>query len=316
MTPAGRPRIAVSACLLGQPVRFDGGHRRDRFVTEDLAPWVEFVPVCPEVEVGLGVPRETLRLVQTPAGVRLVAPRSGLDHTDRLAGYARARLTELRAAGVTGFLLKSGSPTCGLDRVRVYGPTGHVVGRARGRFAASLLAGWPDLPVEEEGRLRDPVLREHFLERVFALWTWQQFASQPVRPRDLVRFHMEEKLRLLAHDPARAAWLGRLVAEAARDPSALTRYGAVYAAALARPVTRARHVNVLQHAAGVLRRVLGPALRADLSEAIDAYRRGWVPLAVPVRLIRAWARAFGPAWLGAQRYLVPYPDALGLRNAV
>lgn len=314
MKAPARPRVAVSACLLGHEVRYNGGHQRDRFLCDQLAPWVEFVPVCPEVEIGLGTPRETLRLVRTDRGVRLVAPQSGQDHTDQLEEYARTRIEQLRALGICGFVLKRDSPSCGLDRIRVYSQTGAVVARDRGRFAAALLHSWPQLPVEEEGRLRDPVLREHFVERVFALWEWQRFASTRVRPADLVRFHTAEKLRLLAHDPGRAVRLGRLVAQP--HPQAIELYGALYAEALARPVTRARHVNVLQHAAGVLRAFLSPAERREVHDALEGYRRGWLPLVVPVRLLRAFARAANLAWLECQRYWAPYPDELGLRNAL
>ncbi len=308
------PRIGVSACLLGQAVRFDAGHRRDSFLCQELSPWVEFVPVCPEVEMGLGVPRPTLRLIRTDGGVRLVTGASGGDHSERLREFAVRRIAQLRQLGLCGFVLKSQSPTCGLERVRVYSPQGQVVGRDRGRFAAALLESWPELPVEEEGRLRDPVLREHFLERVFALWSWQMFAAGQPGRRELVRFHTEEKLRLLAHDPARAAHLGRVVAQNARG--ALETYGVLYLQALSRPVSRARHLNVLQHAAGMLRRVLRPAERQEVNEVLEGYRRGWLPLVVPVRLLRALARTYDHAWLRAQRYWSPYPDELGLRNAL
>lgn len=314
MNALGRPRVAVSACLLGNPVRHNAGHQRDRFVCDQLAPWVEFVPICPEVEMGLGTPRETLRLVRLEGEVRLVASRSGQDFTDRAREHARTRVEQLRALGICGLILKRDSPSCGLDRVRVYAQNGAVVGRDRGRFAAAVVDAWPDLPVEEDGRLRDPALREHFVERVFALWEWQKFAAEAVRPADLVRFHTAEKLRLLAHDPARAAELGRLVATG--HPKAVARYGALYAEALARPATRPRHVNVLQHAAGILRGSLSPAERREVHDALEGYRRGWLPLVAPVRLLRTFARAAGLPWLECQRYWAPYPDQLGLRNSL
>lgn len=314
MTSAAKPRVAVSACLLGHPVRFNGGHQRDPFLCEQLAPWVNFVPVCPEIEIGLGTPRETLRLVRTEEGVRLVAPRSGQDYTEPLQEHARVRAQQLRALGICGFLLKSGSPSCGLHRVRLYSREGTVVSRGRGIFAAILRQQFPHLPTEEEGRLRDPVLREHFVEQVFAIWQWQNFTSRPVRPGDLVRFHTSEKLRLLAHDPARAAFLGRLVAQP--QPQAVQRYGDIYAEALARPVPRSRHFNVLQHAAGILRTFLAPTERREVHDALEGYRQGWLPLVVPVHLLRAFARAANVSWLAGQSYWSPYPEELGLRNAL
>ncbi|MCS7235093.1 MAG: DUF523 and DUF1722 domain-containing protein [Armatimonadota bacterium] len=310
-----RPRIAVSACLLGQPVRFDGGHRKNRLLYE-LQNWVEFVPLCPEVEAGLGVPRSPVRLVRTPLGNRLVSPRSGEDLTERIRAHAQTRVDALRAMGVVGAILQGDSPTCAPFRARVYDPSGRVTSHAPGAFAAFLRAAWPHLPVESEGRLRDPVLREHFLAQVFALHRWQRFVRSGPRPSDLVWFHTREKLMLLAHSPARAAQLGRLVAGLDRAEDALEAYGTVFAEALATRATRARHVNVLLHAAGMLRDVLTPTERHELHESIDAYRSGWVPLVVPVRLVRAWVRRAGPSWLRDQTYLAPYPDALGLRNAV
>lgn len=314
----GPIRVGVSACLLGQEVRFDGGHKRDTFLTTGLGPFVEWVPVCPEVDIGLGIPRDTLRLVGDEDAPRLVVQRSGEDLTERMQRYAADKVRELEALRLDGYVLKRASPSCGLFRVRVYHPNGIPQAGGRGIFAQELARRLPMLPIEEEGRLTDPSLRENFIERVFAAARWRAFVARRPRTRDLVAFHAAEKFAILAHSPARYGELGRLVATVGRTLTrdTLDQYGRLLMEARASRATRARHANVLQHLAGFFKRHLGPDERAELVEIIEDYRAGLVPLVVPITLIRHHVRRFAIAYLADQTYLSPHPKELMLRNHV
>lgn len=323
--PADEVRIGVSACLLGEPVRFDGGHRRDRFVTDTLARFVTFVPVCPEMELGLGAPRETLRLVAAADGgpPRLVAPGSGADHTAAMTAYAAARVAALEGLGLSGYLLKKDSPSCGLERVRVYEANGMPSRGGVGVFAAALVAGAPLLPVEEDGRLHDPRLRENFFERVFAYARLRGLFGPAGTPRawtvaELVAFHSREKLLLLAHAPEVYRQLGRLVAAPhARPREELAReYQATFMTGLRELATRGRHVNVLQHMVGYVSDALEADERAELAQVIEEYRAELVPLIVPVTLVKHHVRRQRVEYLAGQSYLQPHPKELLLRNHV
>jgi len=316
--PPRKIRLGVSACLLGQEVRYDGGHKRDAFLTDVLGAFVEWVPVCPEVEVGLGVPRPPIRLVGTPAAPRLVVEKTGEDLTARMRRWASGRIGELEALGLHGYVLKRGSPSCGLVRVRVYGEDGTPGRVGRGVFAAALTKALPLLPVEEEGRLTDAGIRESFIERVFAAARWQAFTASRPRVRDLVAFHTAHKFAVLAHSPRDYTVLGRLVAGAGPRLAAetLATYGTRFMQALAVRATRARHVNVLQHLAGFLKRELSDDERAELVEVIAEYRRELVPLVVPLTLLKHHVRRLGLAYLADQVYLNPHPKELMLRNHV
>lgn len=316
--PPRKIRLGVSACLLGQEVRYDGGHKRDAFLTDILGPLVEWVPVCPEVEIGLGVPRPPIRLVGDPTAPRLVVEKTAEDLTARMRRWASGRIGELDALGLHGYVLKRGSPSCGLLRVRVYGEDGTPGRVGRGVFAAALTDALPLLPVEEEGRLSDAGIRESFIERVFAAARWQAFVASRPRARDLVAFHAAHKFAILAHSPRDYTELGRLVAGAGPRLAAetLATYGTRFMQALAIRATRARHVNVLQHLAGFLKRALGGDERAELGEVIAEYRRGLVPLVVPLTLLKHHVRRLGLAYLADQVYLNPHPKELMLRNHV
>jgi len=311
-------RIGVSSCLLGNLVRYDGGHKRNQFLTETLSPFVRWVPVCPEVELGLGVPRETVRLEEGANGMRLVAPRSGTDHTAAMRRYAHARVADLAREDLCGYVLKKNSPSCGMERVKVYGSAGPPKPRGRGLFAEVLLEALPHLPVEEEGRLNDPRLRENFIERVFAYRRLRTLFKHRWALADLIAFHTAHKLQLLAHSPSRYQTLGRLVAGAKSLPRPVlrSRYAAAFMLALASPATTARHVNVLHHIVGHLRSRLDDASRLELLEVIRGYRAGHVPLVVPLTLIRHHVRHLGIAYLQGQIYLDPHPRELMLRNHV
>lgn len=307
-----RPRIGVSACLLGAPVRFDGGHKRDDFITKELARFVDFVPVCPEMDLGLGAPRESLRLVGRAADPKLVAPRSGNDYTDAMRALAERRSEAIAGWSLDGFVFKKDSPSCGVWRVRVYGPSGTPTRDGRGLFAAALLRQHSLLPVEEEGRLRDPRLRDNFLVRIFMHHRLTRLFHPRWRQAELVRFHASTKLLLLAHSTERYRQLGRLVATATgRQRIAVQEeYRRGVLEALAVVPSRGKHVNVLEHLAGFLRDRSSPDERAELRETIEAYRREEVPLAVPLTLVRHHVRHHRIEYLEAQLYLMPFPRAL------
>jgi len=315
MAPPPCVRLGVSACLLGERVRYDGGHKRDAFLTDVLDPYVEWVPVCPEVEIGLGVPRPTLRLAGSPKAPRLVQEAGGEDLTARMRDYAGARVRELARLELDGYVLKRASPSCGLVRVRVYREPGAPSAEGRGLFAAALVGQMPMLPVEEEGRLTDPGLRENFIERVFAMARWRAFLAARPRARDLVAFHAAQKYAVLAHSPAHYTRLGRLVATAGRALR-LQEYGRLLMEALAVQATRGRHANVLRHLAGYVKRDVAAEDRAELGEVIEEYRRGLVPLIVPITLVRHHVRRLALGYLADQVYLNPHPKELMLRNRV
>ncbi len=319
--PRVRLRLGVSACLLGRNVRYDGQHKRSALLVDVLGPFVEWVPVCPEVEVGMGVPREPIRLVGSAAAPRLVAERTGKDHTDAMLRFAEARVRALEPLGLDGWVTKKDSPSCGLERVRVHGARGGPPRRdGVGLFVRVLVDRMPLLPVEEEGRLEDPALRESFVERIFAYARWKA-ARAGMRRGDLVRFHAAHKLALLAHRPAAYRALGALVAGVGRGAVATTAdaYAARFMAALKVPATRGRHANVLQHAAGYLAALLDRDDRRELTGAIADYARGRAPRVVPLTLLRHHVRrhagARGIDWLAGQSYLDPDPEELMLRNA-
>jgi uncharacterized protein YbgA (DUF1722 family)/uncharacterized protein YbbK (DUF523 family) len=311
-------RVGVSACLLGQEVRHDGGHKRDAYVADTLARYFRFVPVCPELDIGLGVPRETLRLVRDSKNVRMLAPASGIDHTTRMRDYARRRVRELEALGLSGYILKKNSPSCGMTRVRTYTAGGMPAPSDRGLFADALMTSMPLLPVEEEGRLNDPRLRENFIVRVFAFHRVVSLFDTRWRIAELVAFHASEKLLLMAHDPERQRTLGRIVAAAkATDRSRLrAAYTEGFMQALSRPAGPKRHTNTLQHMLGYLREHLGQAERAQVLESIEEYRLGFVPLVVPLTLIRHYVKLLKLDYLESQTYLSPHPKELALRNHV
>ena len=312
-------RIGISSCLLGDEVRFDGGHKRDPFLTETLGRFVEWVRVCPEVEVGMGVPRETLRLVRAGGDTRMMTTRTGVDYTDRMRAFAARRTKELDGLDLRGYILKKDSPSCGMERVKVYDSGGQMPARTGvGTYAAVLKERFPALPIEEEGRLQDPVLRENFIERVFAYARLRELFDGRWTVNALIAFHTAHKMALLAHSTPAYHELGRLVASAKSMPRAelRRRYEDLFMRTLARPATTARHTNVLMHMAGHLKTLLDGDARRELADCIDEYRRELVPLVVPLTLLRHYVRAHRVAYLAGQTYLEPHPRELMLRNHV
>ena len=321
-TAGSRVKIGISACLLGQAVRFDGGHKRDRFLTDVLGPHVEWIPICPEVEMGLGTPRETLRLVRVPeaSGLRMITTRTGVDHTDGMNRWANRRLAALLRdePDLCGYVLKKDSPSCGMERVKTFSTSGMPERNGRGLFATSLIERFPNLPVEEEGRLTDPRLRENFIERVFAFRRLKDLFAPGWTLGRLVRFHTALKMTLLSHSTTRYHELGRMVAEGQKMPRRALQasYERLFMGTLAIVATPRRHANVLMHMMGHLKKTLDAGSKEELLQAIEDYRTGLVPLVVPITLIRHHVRVHGIEYLAGQTYLEPHPRELMLRNHV
>ena len=316
--PAPEIRVGVSHCLLGANVRYDGAHARDRYLTDVLAEHFTLVPVCPEAEVGMGIPRETVRLEGDPEAPRMVAPRSGADWTARMNAYAARRVRELAQDELCGFVFKKNSPSCGVFRVKLYGDKGPPQRQGRGLFAAEYARRNPLVPIEEEGRLNDPVLRENFIERVFALHRLKGLFAGRWKRGEVVAFHSREKYLLMAHSPKHYKQLGQLVAAVADHTPAAFRdlYMEGFMAALAAHATPRRHVNALQHLAGYLRTVIGEPERKRILALIEDYREGLVPLVVPMTLLRHYVELNEVPYVGEQTYLNPHPRELMLRNHV
>lgn len=311
-------RLGVSACLLGEAVRFNGGHKRDRFLSDTLGTWVEWVPVCPEVDVGMGIPRPTIRLDDEGEGPRLVEPKSGHDYTDAMNRYSRGKLKELGLAGLDGYVLKRASPSCGMERVKVYQGKALLHTNGVGLFAERLIEAAPTLPLEEEGRLNDAVLRENFIERIFSRNRWRVLLKERLTRRRLVAFHTAHKLLLWSHNEAGMRRLGRLLGEAGTlpDQELFSRYEAELQTIMKSRATKKRHTNVLHHALGYLKRFLDPQDKRELLAAIDDYRIGLLPLVVPVTLLRFNIRRHEIEYLLGQLYFDPHPKELLLRNHV
>lgn len=311
-------RILISACLLGDRVRYDGGHKRDGFLVETLGKLVEWVPVCPEVECGLPTPREPMRLAGSPSSPRLVGSRSGFDHTDRMVRWTRNRLRELARMGLCGYICKKDSPSSGMARVKVHDGSGAPSGAGAGLFTGAFMERFPLVPVEEEGRLNGPVLREVFIEKVFTLRRFRDRAARGRTLGGLVEFHTDHKLLLLAHGRQRYAELGRLVARGKQVPldELYERYQRLLLEALSAKPTPKKRSDVLLHMAGHLRGLLAPDETRELLETVDLYRQGRIPLVVPVTLFRHHVRRHGVPYLARQTFLNPHPIELMLRNHV
>jgi uncharacterized protein YbgA (DUF1722 family)/uncharacterized protein YbbK (DUF523 family) len=311
-------RVGISSCLLGEKVRFDGGHKLDTLIAETLGRHFEWIPVCPEMEIGLGAPRESLRLIESAGSPRLMATKSGTDHTPAMTSWAERRLEELERLNLHGYILKKDSPSCGMERVRVYGQGGMALRTGSGIYAAMLMRRFPMLPVEEEGRLHDMNIRENFIERVFSYHRWQEFVKTRPRPRDLVDFHTRHKLTISAHADELYRRLGRLVGDMGKRkmPDAIEEYGRLFMEALRLRATTRKHANILYHILGFLKNEIDASDKAELVGSIEDYRKELVPLVVPMALLQHHLRRHPVPWVQAQTYLNPYPAELMLRNHV
>jgi uncharacterized protein YbgA (DUF1722 family)/uncharacterized protein YbbK (DUF523 family) len=313
-----RIRLGISTCLLGEKVRFDGGHKLDPFLTDTLGQYVEYVPVCPEVECGFGIPRESFRLVGEPEIPRLVTTRTHVDHTDRMVQWARMRVQEMEKEDLRGYIFKSGSPSSGMERVKVYDRNGVPAKVGVGIFARVFMEHFPLLPVEEEGRLHDPKLRENFIERIFTLKRWREAIEEEKRVKSLIDFHTQHKLLLLSHSPKHHQMMGKLVAKAKEIPrkDLQEEYQRLLLEAFSLKTSPNKNSNVLQHMLGYFKDQLSADEKRELLEIVDRYRQGLVPLIVPITLVNHYVRKYDQPYLKDQAYLHPHPVELQLRNHV
>jgi uncharacterized protein YbgA (DUF1722 family)/uncharacterized protein YbbK (DUF523 family) len=309
-------RLGVSACLLGEPVRYDGGHKLDRFITGTLGTYVEFVPVCPEVEAGFGVPRETMHLEGDPAVPRLVTSRTKRDVTDQMLTWAHRRVADLEKEDLCGFIFKSKSPSSGMARVNILNDKAMPEQKGVGVFALVFMCHFPLLPVEDEGRLHDDKLRENFIESIFTLRRWRECLSQKKSRGRLVDFHTKHKLLVMSHSVEHYRSMGRLVADTKAVPvdKLFDTYQGLLMEALRFKTTIKKNANVLQHMMGYFKKQLSADEKQELLEIVDHYRKGDVPLIVPVTLINHYVRKYDQPYLKEQVYLQPHPIELQLRN--
>ncbi|RJQ53821.1 MAG: DUF1722 domain-containing protein [Desulfobacteraceae bacterium] len=309
-------KIGISSCLLGNLVRWNAGHKLDRYLTDTLGQFVEYVPVCPEVEAGFGVPRESFRLVGDPENPRLITFKSKTDHTDRMTRWAERRVTELQKEDLCGFIFKSDSPSSGMERVKVYSEKGMPEKKGVGIFARVYMKNFPGIPVEDDGRLHDPAIRENFIERIFTLKRWRNDAAESPDLGNLVDFHTRHKLLILSHSQKYYRQMGKLVADGRM--MALQKlydsYERLLMEALSLKTTVKKNTNVLQHLMGYFKKQLTADEKQELLEVFEQYRSGFTPLIVPLTLINHYVRKYDQPYLKMQIYLNPHPVELKLRT--
>ena len=310
--------LGISSCLLGNPVRYDGGHKLDHFLVDTLGQYVDWVPVCPEVESGLPVPREAMHLVGDPESPRLVTVRTGKDHTARMRKWAKKEVAELEQKDLCGFVFKSRSPSSGMRGVKIYNEAGTPYATGSGIFAHAFVKEFPLLPVEDEGRMHDPGLRENFIERVFVYRRWQEYRRKDGSLGGLVAFHTDHKYLVMAHSQKHYMALGKMVAagKSARCDRLHADYLETLMEGLQLLATPKKNTNVLQHMAGYFKDKISAEEKKELLEVIVSYHDGLVPLIVPITLLKHYVRKYKEAYLGRQVYLNPHPLELMLRNHV
>ena len=311
-------KLGISSCLLGENVRYDGGHKLDHYIRETLGRYVDWAPVCPEVEYGLPVPREAMHLAGTSEGPRLVTSRTGVDHTDGMKRWAARRLDELGKEGLCGFIFKSRSPSSGMRGVKVYNPSGVPLRTGVGIFAGAFMERFPLIPAEDDGRLQNPALRENFIEKVFVFRRWKEVLRSGGKRKDLVSFHTDHKLLILSHGTSHYRTLGSLVANAKRyRPEKLhSEYIEHLMEGLTLLSTAKKNTNVLDHMRGYFKKVISSDEKQELLDVIGDYHKGLVPLIVPLTLIKHYVRKCDDHYLARQYYLNPHPAELMLRNHV
>ena len=313
-----RVRLGISSCLLGNAVRWNSGHKMDRYLTRTLGQFVDYVPVCPEVEAGFGVPRESMRLVGDPENPRLITFKTKTDNTDQMLRWARGRVKELEKEDLHGFIFKSDSPSSGMIRVKVYTEKGMPVKKGVGMFAREFMNHFPLIPAEDDGRLHDPNIRENFIERIFALQRWRQTIANGKKMGNLVDFHTRNKLLILSHSQKHSRLMGKLVAAGKQMPmeELFAEYEALLMEALALKTTPKKNLNVLQHLMGYFKKQLSRDEKQELLELFEQYHQEFVPLVVPITLINHFVRKYDQQYLKLQTYLNPHPVELKLRTHV
>lgn len=311
-------KLGISSCLLGQKIRYDGGHKLDPFLTDTVGQYVEYVPVCPEVECGFGIPREALRLAGDPESPRLITTNTHKDFTELMARWAKKRIIELAKADLWGFIFKSKSPSCGMERVTVYNERGIPVKKGSGIFARIFMEHFPQIPVEDEDHLHAPKLRENFIERIFIQKRWREVLAKKWSIGNIVEFHAEHKLLILSHSERHFRSMGKIVVIGNELPikELYEKYEARLMEALKLKTTPRKNIQVLQHLMDYFKRQLSADERQELVGVIHQYREGYVPLIVPITLINHYVREYKQPYLGKQTYLQPHPIALQLRNHV
>ncbi|MEZ8140462.1 hypothetical protein A1OO_14185 [Enterovibrio norvegicus FF-33] len=313
-------KLGVSACVIGDNVRFDSGHKRNQFICEQLSPFIEFVPVCPEVGIGLPVPRPTIRLLDRgdEIGIRLVETKNAdVDHTEKMEAFSRKKADHLATMDLCGYVVCAKSPTCGMERVKVYRENGYVSAEkiGVGLYTKQLMKRMPWLPIEEDGRLHDPVLRENFVFRIFALRDLYDSMAEGITRRAIVEFHSRYKLVLMAHSPLDYKSLGKFVATIADHDidEFYIEYRTLFMQAIANRASRKNNTNVLMHLQGYFKRDLDKKEKEELSGLIHSYRQGIMPLLAPLTLINHHLQQHPDDYLQHQSYLNPYPESLRLR---
>ena len=313
-----RPKLGISTCLLGESVRYDGGHKLDRYLRDTVGPFVEWIPVCPEVECGLSIPREAVRLVGDPDDPRLLTSRTGIDKTEKMQEWIKIRLEQLEREDLCGFIFKTKSPSSGMRDIKVYNEKGMPVHKGAGIFAKAFMEKFPMLPVEDDGRLNDAGLRENFIERIFVYKRWQDFIHHDASIRGLVEFHTKHKYVIMSHSSADLKLLGKLVANTkSRDKDDIFQeYEFILFKALKLKATVKKNVNVLSHLLGYFKKLLTPDEKKEMLDIIDQYHKNLTPLIVPITLFKHYTRKYDESYLKQQYYLNPHPIELRLRNHV
>lgn len=309
-------KIGISGCLTGMKVRFDGQGLRPQLINELFSEFFDYVTFCPEVEMGMSIPRETIRLEKQEEEVRLVAPKSNTDHTDGMKTFADNKVAALAELDISGYIVKRGSPSCGFERIKIYNKDKIPAMNGVGMFTEKLIERFPLLPIEDEGRLNDIRLREHWVERVYAYERLKAFLRLKPSRGDIVKFHTNSKMQLMAHHPVKYRQLGKDVAEQHKQVTDefLVHYENSYMEIMKHQASVKKHADVLYHLMGFFKKDIDSSEKQELVEVIEKYRTGMIPLVTPLTLINHYIKKYPVQWVCDQTYLTPYPEELLLRS--